>query len=103
MSIKYQYEIVRVDAAAKCMEIVYTADGHQTIHMSTRLPHAEEPIEAVIRQYEPVSLWLEMKAEVQVPEVGYKGEIDPTIRVQEEEETKPSAEIPVTFLGGDNG
>lgn len=77
MSIAYTYEIVSVNEAGRCMEIVYRADGHQTMHISTRLPLQGEDVENVVRQYEPVALWLDLAANVQAPAVGTSGSIAP--------------------------
>lgn len=97
MSISYTYEIVSVDAAARCMEVVYRADGHKTINISTRLPLHGEDVENVIRQYEPIALWLDLAAIVQAPAVGTSGFIalqaDPAIQP-----TASSGEIVVTEL-----
>ena len=73
MSIDYRYEIVRVDEDARCMEIVYTADGHPKQHISARLPFEGEPLDAVIRQYEPVNLWIQLSTPVYAPSVGISG------------------------------
>lgn len=70
MSIQYTYEIVSVDAAARVMEVVYSSEGRQTMHISARLPYVGESLEAVIDMFSPVPHWLEQEAEVVVPELG---------------------------------
>jgi hypothetical protein len=77
MTIKYTYEIVNVDAAAKCMEVVYSAEGHQTLHIGTRLPYVGEDLEQLINSYSPVSYWIEQTLEVVSPIVGIKGTVAP--------------------------
>jgi hypothetical protein len=77
MSITYSFEIVAVDQAARCMEIVYTADGHQTMHISARLPFEGETLEQVVRMHDPVRYWEEQQAAVVVPEVGTTGTLAP--------------------------
>lgn len=77
MSIEYTYEVVAADAAAKCMEVVYTASGRQTMHIGARLPYEGETLEEVIKMYEPVAYWLEQEREVVVPPVGASGTIVP--------------------------
>jgi len=77
MSIKYTYEIVNVDAVARCMEVVYAADGHETMHIGARLPFEDEQLEDVIRAFSPVPLWEERAKAVQVPQVGLTGTIVP--------------------------
>ena len=89
MSIAYTYQIINVDEAARCMEVVYSAEGHQTMHIGARLPFEGELLEDVIKAFAPVSLWLEIKAPRVVPEVGQHGVIDnlsmPAILETEEE------------------
>lgn len=83
MSITYSYQIISVDEAARCMEVVYTADGRQTMHIGARLPYEGEELEAVIAMYSPVAYWLEQERVVQVPQVGATGTIVPTLSVEE--------------------
>lgn len=97
MSIEYTYEIVSVNEAGRCMEVVYRADGHQTMHISTRLPLQGEDVENVIRQYEPVGLWLDLAATLQAPAVGTSGVISPPPDPSQED-TEPSGTIPVSNL-----
>ncbi len=73
MTIPYNYEIVSVDQAARCMEIVYRADGHATQHIGARLPYAGESLEAVVAMFAPVAYWLEQQASVVAPAVGTSG------------------------------
>ena len=77
MSITYDYQIVSVDEAARCMEVVYTAEGRQTMHIGARLPYEGEQLEDVISMYSPVAYWLEQDLVVQVPQVGTSGTIVP--------------------------
>jgi hypothetical protein len=88
MSITYTYEIIAVNEAARCMEVVYSAEGHQTMHIGARLPFEGEALEDVIKAFAPVPLWLELAAPVVAPQVGLTGTIAP--------EPEPSIEIPVT-------
>ena len=73
MSINYAYQIVSVDEAARCMEVIYTSEGHQTMRIGARLPFEGESLESVVRMFEPVALWQELSASVVVPEVGASG------------------------------
>ena len=77
MSISYAYEIISVDEAARCMEVVYTAEGRQTMHIGARLPYADETLEAVIDMHSPVAYWLAQERAVQVPQVGTSGVVAP--------------------------
>lgn len=77
MSIPYSYEIIAVDQAARVMEVVYTAEGRQTMHIGARLPYQGESVQAVVQMYAPVAYWLEQEAQVVVPEVGAAGTITP--------------------------
>lgn len=75
MSISYSYEIIAVNEAAKCMEVVYTADGHQTMHIGARLPREGETLESIIESFSPVAYWLDQQKQVIVPQVGLTGMI----------------------------
>ena len=77
MSIQYTYQIINVDAAARCMEVVYSAAGHQTMHIGARLPFEGESLEDVIKAFAPVPLWLELARPVQIPSVGVQGTVAP--------------------------
>ena len=77
MSITYSYEIISVNEEARCMEIVYTAEGRQTMHIGARLPYENETLEQVIRMYEPVRYWEEQQMPVVVPQVGTTGTLEP--------------------------
>jgi hypothetical protein len=77
MTITYTYEIIAVNEAARCMEVVYSATGHQTMHIGTRLPFEGEALENVIKAFAPVALWLELATPVTAPQVGLTGTIEP--------------------------
>lgn len=79
MSIEYKYTIIAVDAQARCMEVVYEAEGHQTMHIGARLPYEGESLESVIAMYSPVALWLDIAANVVTPEIGASGVITPPV------------------------
>lgn len=69
-NIAYTYEIINVDAAARCMEIVYSSPGRQTMHIGARLPFVGESLESVVQMYSPVTFWREQEMAVVVPELG---------------------------------
>ena len=75
MSINYQYNIIAVDEAARCMEIIYTAEGHPTQHIGARLPYEGESLESIIRMYAPVAYWEELQKTVITPNIGESGYI----------------------------
>ena len=75
MSINFNYEIINVDEEARCMEIIYTAEGHPLQHISTRLPYEGESLESIIRMYAPVAYWEELKRAVTPPNIGVSGYI----------------------------
>lgn len=75
MSITYTYQIISVDEAARCMEIIYSADGHPTQHIGARLPYEGEPLEFIIQMYAPIRYWEELKEKVVCPPVGATGTI----------------------------
>lgn len=75
MSITYTYKIISVDQAARCMEVVYTAEGKPTMHIGARLPYEGESLEAIVRMYAPVRYWEELTLAMQPVEVGAEGSI----------------------------
>lgn len=77
MSIIYTYEIISVDADARCMEVVYSAEGHKTMHIGARLPYEGESLDAVIRNFAPVNYWLEQQIPVVTPVIGTTGVLAP--------------------------
>jgi hypothetical protein len=78
MNITYTYEIINVDQAARCMEVVYSSEGRQTMHIGARLPFEGESLKAVIQMYAPVALWREQEVVVVAPEQGTSGTITET-------------------------
>ena len=85
MSIEYTYEIVSVDAQARCMEVIYRAEGHPEQRIGTRLPYEGEALEAVISAYSPVGYWESLQAAVTLPSVGAQGVITPPTPTSEQE------------------
>jgi len=75
--IEYTYEIVNVDENARCMEVVYSAEGHETMRIGTRLPFEGETLEQVIDSFAPVALWIEKTLPVIIPTVGQTGTVKP--------------------------
>jgi hypothetical protein len=92
MSIEYTYTIIKVDESARCMEVIYEAAGHSTMHIGARLPFDGESLEDVIKMYAPVQMWIDMAATVFVPEVGTSGTVVPSATEQ-----TASAAIPQTI------
>lgn len=93
MSITYSYEIIAVNEQARCMEIVYTAEGHQTMHIGARLPYEGETVEQIVRMYEPVRYWEEQQLAVIVPQVGETGTLAP-LPVQDQAPIQADANQP---------
>lgn len=73
MNIPYSYEIIKVDQAARVMEVVYSSPGRQSMHVGVRIPRADEDLHAVIYAASPVAYWLEQEAQLQTVEVGATG------------------------------
>jgi hypothetical protein len=84
MSINFNYEIISVNESARCMEIVYTAEGHPIQHIGARLPYEGENIESVVRMYAPINLWLELKKSVITPSIGASGYIPVADEIEQE-------------------
>lgn len=75
MNITYTYEIIKVDEAARCMEIVYTAEGYQTLHIGARLPYEGETLEDIVKMYAPVRYWEEQNTPVVTVNPGQTGSV----------------------------
>jgi hypothetical protein len=75
MSMTYTYEIISVDQAARCMEVVYTSEGNPTMHIGARLPYEGETVEAVVEMYAPVRYWEELKTPVVPVTPGQTGSV----------------------------
>ena len=93
MSIEYTYEIIKVDERARCMEVVYSAAGHQTLHIGARLPFTGEVLEVVISQYAPVQYWEEQQRQVLLPAVGTCGTIAPMVAGAAAQDAAPVAVV----------
>ena len=76
MSITYTYQITAVNESAKCMEVVYSADGLTTYTVGTRLPFKDEPVESVIEMFAPLAMWVQETTPVYAPVVGTQGVIE---------------------------
>ena len=76
MNITYTYEIISVDEAARSMEVIYSSEGRQTMHIGARLPFECESLEGVIQTYAPVALWREQEAVVVAPQQGASGTLE---------------------------
>jgi hypothetical protein len=73
--ITYTYEIIAVDEAARCMEIVYTSDKYGVMHVGARLPFEGETVEQIVVMFAPVNEWRLRDLTVIVPEVGTSGQL----------------------------
>lgn len=93
MSIQYTYEIVKVDESARVMEVVYTAEGRQPMHIGARLPYVGESLESVVQMYSPVAYWLEQETEVVVPALGSGSIGQVTLKTLETAKAKKLAEV----------
>jgi hypothetical protein len=83
MNIIYKYEIIRVDQAARCMEIIYSSDGRQTMHIGARLPFEGESLESVVQMYAPVAYWREQDSSVVAPAVGSTGSLQAVFMIEQ--------------------
>ena len=75
MSITYSFEVVAVNKASKTMELVYTSEGRQTMHIGARLPYEGESVSDVIAMFAPVAYWSEQDQLTQDVPVGTSGVI----------------------------
>ena len=80
MTIKYSFEIMRVDAQAKCMDILYTANNKPDMLIGVRLPWSDESVLSIVEMYSPIANWVEQERTVLVPEVGLRGVVEPVVQ-----------------------
>ena len=59
MTIKYTYEITNVDIKSNTMQVLYQAEGYNTVSITMHLPYESESIEDTIKFYEPINYWNE--------------------------------------------
>ena len=79
MSIQYTYKIESVDTAARCMIVIYEAQGHATQHISTRIPFEGEALEDVVAMFAPVFYWESQVRPLDAPVVGTSGTVVPVV------------------------
>jgi hypothetical protein len=83
MDIDYTYEVVAVNEAAKCMEVLYKAEGHAPQHIGARLPVEGESLSEIIAMYSPLAYWQEQKKKTMSVAVGTAGSSnDLSLRVE---------------------
>jgi len=85
--INYIYNIKSVSEENRCMEIVYSATGHETITVGVRLPYVGEDLEDVIHSFSPVPIWLERMQTTYTPKAGTIGVLS-SLRNHNKEEPK---------------
>jgi hypothetical protein len=75
----FTFVITRVDEAARCMDVVYTADGYEAVPVGVRAPVEGEDLNEVIARAAPFFVWDEIdraRAPLVLPEVGTTGRIE---------------------------
>lgn len=72
-TINYTYEITRVDAQTKSMDITYTSEQYGTITVGARMPWDGETVEDVVKMFSPVALWIENEKPTGQVWLGYQG------------------------------
>ena len=66
-NITYTYTIENISEADRCMEIVYSSTGHQTLRVGARLPFDNETLSDIVEMYNPIAQWLQDAKTVVVP------------------------------------
>ena len=80
-NITYTYVIENINEENRCMEIVYSADGHETLRIGARLPFDGETLSDIVEMYNPIAHWLEKAKTVVVPTSELSG--SKTVELQE--------------------
>ena len=81
MNIKYDYNVIIVDEAAKVMEVVYTSAGLRDHHISMPLPEQGAALEDMIEQYAPLYQWGLESAQYETVPLNSSGTIDMPARL----------------------
>ena len=77
MTIAYTYEIIRVDEAARCMDIRYDSPGRVSQYIGARLPYTGETVDQIAAMYSPAAYWHSQEATIIVPTQGTIGGFTP--------------------------
>ena len=81
MTYTYTYQVVSVNADARCMEVRFETPGKPPVNVGVRLPSPGENLGDVINAYAPTAYWDELARPVVLPEVGATGSIAPAEKV----------------------
>ena len=73
MEIVYTYEIAKVDAESKTMEILYTSENRPQVLVGAKMPYEDESLEEIVKSYAPLHFWWEQGKTVKSIEVGTTG------------------------------
>lgn len=98
MSIQYTYTIESVDTAARCMVVIYEAQGHATQRVGTRIPFEGETLTDVIASFAPVSYWEDQVRELAVPVVGATGVVEADVSLPVDESVSDTPQIPINTV-----
>lgn len=71
--ISYTWRVIESDTNARCMTVEYVSAGRETFAVSTRLPTADESIDAIIEEFAPVAAWEDAEKTVLEVAVGVSG------------------------------
>lgn len=93
---EYRYQIVAIDEPSRTMEVIYSKDGKPDVRVSTRIPFANESLEAVLDMYSPVPRWEQEDLPIAIPNLGVIGERKPPappVLTFEQKQQKKIAEL----------
>lgn len=72
------YKILTVNTEANCMDVEFSAEGHDTVTVGVRIPFAHEDVDQVIQSFAPMSVWFPQPTELASISEGRVGQIDVT-------------------------
>ncbi len=79
---KFTYLVTRTDPDARCMDVLYVADGYEPVLVGVRAPVAGEDRDQLLKQCAPTGIWDAIDIEklpMDMPEVGTSGRIEPPV------------------------
>lgn len=86
MPLQFSYEITSVDVNAKCMMVLYTAEGKTPVSVGVKIPYKDENLEDTIISFCPVAYWESQEKTIQNIEQGTKG----TLLISKDNDVLPS-------------
>jgi hypothetical protein len=67
------YRVISVNQDANCMEVEFSADGHEAVLVGVRIPLEDEDVNQVIQSFVPTGIWFPRTTTLASVEAGFAG------------------------------